>query len=107
MAGLRRSVLLKAMIGFRQQFRGHAQISLRRLDVNVAEINGQQRKQLLHVCALLIPRRQPVDGKGVPQVMDARLVTRSIGAPDACLLAEEPVIVLERWRFDASDVARY
>jgi hypothetical protein len=66
MADLLRGVLFKAIASLLQEFRGHAQVHLRGPDMDMAEINRQEREQPLHIRALPIPGGQPVNGEGVP-----------------------------------------
>ena len=43
----------------------------------MSEVDRQSRQQLLQVCACLVPVDQSVDGRGVSQVMESRLATRT------------------------------
>ena len=49
------------------------------------QVDRQLGQQLLHIGPLPIPGRQPMDGEGVAQVVQPRLVA-SAGPPDAGLL---------------------
>jgi hypothetical protein len=48
----------------------------------MAEVGRQLREEPLHVCTGSVPRRQPVARKGVPQVMEARLIPRAVHPAD-------------------------
>ena len=46
-----------------------------------------------------------MNGSRMPQIMNSRLVTRTIGAADASAVAEHPESVLKRDLYDAASVA--
>src|SRR5262249_26607937 len=85
MATLPSRVALEAPIGLCQQLRRHAQVDLRGGQLHMPQVDRQLGQQLLHIDPLPIPGRQPVDGEGVAQVVQPRLVARA-GPPDAGLL---------------------
>jgi hypothetical protein len=60
-----------------QEFRRHCEIYLCTRQVCVPHIDRELRQQLLNVFAFAVPRRQPVDGRGMPKVVEARLATWS------------------------------
>jgi hypothetical protein len=60
--------------------RSHGQISLGRAQSNLPDVCRQCREHTVHICSLLEPCRQAMDGEGVSQVMHARLVAGAIMA---------------------------
>src|ERR1700676_341757 len=79
MANLRaRCVSFKTAAGFLQKVRRHAQGDLRRPDMDMAKINGEQREQTLHIRALSVPRDEPVNGEAVPEIVYPWLMARTI-----------------------------
>jgi hypothetical protein len=72
------------MIRLLEQLRGHGEVSLRRTQINMAEISGQRREQTLHVRILSIPFGQAVNRECVSQIMKPRLEIRIVAAFDAC-----------------------
>ena len=77
-------IALKALAGLVQQFRRQGKVTLCRSDMNMAEVSCQLRQKALHVCPLAIPGDQAMNCKGMPQVMQSRLVTTSVLAQYAC-----------------------
>src|SRR5437016_8060445 len=68
-----RSIALKAPRGLSQKLRGHAEVALGSGHVDVAKVGRQQGEARLHINPLSVPGDDPVDGHGVPQVMEAGL----------------------------------
>jgi len=56
----------------------------------MAQIGGERRQESLYIGALAVPLRESVNGKGVPQIVDARLVATGILSADAGELAQPP-----------------
>ncbi len=87
-AGL--GIALEAPRGFGEQFGCHCQVGLGAVNTGVAQIGGQHRQQVLHVLALPVPRGQPLNCKGLAQVMETRLpaglrrVADASVVPDTC-----------------------
>jgi hypothetical protein len=74
MAILPAGVPLEPGAGLLQQLRGHGQIDLRGRQAGVPEVHGQVVQEPLHVRPLPVPRRQPVDREGVPEVVQPGLI---------------------------------
>jgi hypothetical protein len=83
-------IVLETAIGLRQQLQCHGQVALGRVQIDVAKIGGKGRKEGLHVGTCPIPFRQPVDSKGVPQVMEPRLMRTRVVAANAGKAAQPP-----------------
>ena len=62
----------------------------------MAEVRGQPRQARLHVCADTVPSQQAMDGERMAQVMQARLTTGSVRAPDTDRPAQLPDRALHR-----------
>src|SRR5579884_518024 len=88
MAYLLHGVLLKTLSGLAQQLGRHAEIDLRVPETHVPQINRKMWKQLLHVGPLPIPGREAVNSEGVTEVMQSRLITRTIATADPGPLAQ-------------------
>jgi hypothetical protein len=71
-----------------EQLRGHAQISLGRLDVDMAQVGRQLRKQALHVLAIAIPCKNTMYGCGVAKIMQAWWTQFTFGAFDVGCTAQ-------------------
>ena len=80
MAHLRECVLFESERGLVQQFGRHGQVDLCERELLVAEVGRQLWKQLLNICTLSIPGGKPPHTKGVPHVMQARLIAGPIVA---------------------------
>jgi hypothetical protein len=57
-------------------------------DVNVTQIGGQQREQSLDILAFSVPRRQPMNRRGVPQIVESWLTMWATFAADAAMYPE-------------------
>jgi hypothetical protein len=55
--------------------------------MNVPKVNGQLGQESLHIFVSAVPRGESMDGKGVPQIMEARLIAGSIVSPHSRFLA--------------------
>jgi hypothetical protein len=73
-------ILREASACFFEQLRSHAQISLSRLDVYMAQVGRQLRKQALNVLAIAIPCKNTMYGCGMAQIMQARWMQFPFGA---------------------------
>ena len=60
------------------------------------QIDRQLRQQVLHIGPLAIPGRQPMNGEGVTQVVQARLVACAVIASDAGVLTKASEVALYR-----------
>ena len=95
---LPKDVFGKAFAGLVQQLRSHREVELGAGDVNVAQIGRQQRQQSLDILTFSVPRSQPMDRRGVPQIMEARLIPGAIFATDAGPVREPPEGALDEAR---------
>jgi hypothetical protein len=84
MMHLLQGILRKAFRRALKEFRCHRQIDLRGRAMHVPQGGRQVGPQLWHVRARLIPRGDATHREAVAQIMSARLVTRAIGALNAC-----------------------
>jgi hypothetical protein len=80
-------ISLKARAGLLKQFGHHGQVNLRIPQAQVPKVNGEVVYQPLYICSLSIPFRQPMDGKGVAQIMHPGLEAASVGTPQAGLFS--------------------
>ena len=60
-------------VGLFEQFRGHAQVSLRPIQSGMTQISRESRKQALDIRTLSVPFAQAVNCKRVAQIMKPRL----------------------------------
>jgi hypothetical protein len=65
-------VLRETLACFFEQFRGHLQISLCRLNIDVTKVGRQLWEQTLHVLAIAVPRNNPMHRRRMPQIVQAR-----------------------------------
>lgn len=63
---------MKAAIDLCDQLRCSPQIDLSGMDIHVTHIGCQPRKPCVDILSVPIPGQQPVNRKGVPDVVDAR-----------------------------------
>jgi len=64
-------VVMKAPIDLLDQLRCSPQVELSGMDIHVAHIGCQPRKPCVDILSVPIPGQQPVNRKGVPEVVDA------------------------------------
>jgi hypothetical protein len=69
MAASKLRILREALAGFLKQFGCQLKVALGGIDVNVAEVGRQLWEQALDVLAGSIPRKHPMHGRGVSQIM--------------------------------------
>ena len=66
-------------------------------DVGMPQVDREVVKEPLHVRPLLIPPDQAMDGEGMTQVVQPRLVASAVGPPypraDSCSRSNVPSIV--------------
>jgi hypothetical protein len=62
----------EALAGCLQEFGGHLEVTLGRSDIDVAKVRGKLRQQSLDILASVIPGNDPVNGRGVAKIMQAR-----------------------------------
>ena len=62
---------MKAPIDLLDQLRCSSQIDLSGMDIHVAHIGCQPRKSCVDILSVPIPGQEPVNGKGVSEVVDA------------------------------------
>ena len=62
---------MKAPIDLFDQFDSSLQVDLSGMDIHVAHIGCQPRKPGVYILSVPIPGQQPVNRKGVPEVVDA------------------------------------
>ena len=72
----------KTLAGRLQEFGRHLDVALGRLDIDVAEVCRELRKQSLDVLASTIPCNDTVNGRGVAEIMQARRARLADGAVD-------------------------
>jgi hypothetical protein len=65
-------VFMKAPVDLLDQLRGSLQVDLSGVEVHMAHIGGQPGESGVEILSVPIPGQQPVNGKGVSQVVDAR-----------------------------------
>ena len=66
-----------------QELGRHRQVDACAVQVGMAEIGRERRQQPLHISALAVPRRQPVNGRGVAERVQARCAPTVILAIDS------------------------
>ncbi len=64
-------VIVKSPIDLFDQLRCSPQVNLSGMDIHVAHIGCQPRKPCVDILSITIPGQQPVNRKGVPEVVDA------------------------------------
>src|ERR1043165_6841450 len=92
---MKRDVALEAQGCFAEQLRGHGQVGLGTRQIDVAQVGGEQGKARLYVGSFAVPGDEPGHGKGMSNVMQARLPTVRIGPPDPGMLAQPHKDLLE------------
>jgi hypothetical protein len=88
MTALLSGIMLEALAGLTKKLRRHAQVHLRGLQMNVTEIDRQVMQESLYVGTLLIPGGETVNGEGVPQVVNPRLLA-CVSPTDACAITQK------------------
>jgi hypothetical protein len=83
MTHLPAGILFESQRGFVQQLRRHGQVDLRRGKLPVTQVGRQLWQQLLNIGTLSVPGSESPHCEGVPHVMEARLVARSVAAMNA------------------------
>jgi len=78
MAHLPACVPLEECTSLLQQFRCHCQVDLRVRHADVPKVDRKVIDQPLHVGPLTVPRRQAVDRKSVPKIVQSRLLARPV-----------------------------
>lgn len=69
---LKKVVVMKTPIDLFYQFGCSLQVDLGGMDIHVSHIGCQPRKPGINILSVTVPGQQPVNRKGVPDVMDAR-----------------------------------
>ena len=65
-----------------QEFRGHREVDLGSSKLDMSQVDGQMMHESLHVCPLTIPGNEPMDGKGMAQVVQSWLIPSAVRAMD-------------------------
>src|SRR5438093_3087764 len=89
------SILLKASRRFLEQLWRHRQVHLRGGEVDVAQGGRYIWQERVHVGALAIPGREPMDGKAMPQIMEPGLVTRAVTAAHPGILTQTSEVLCD------------
>jgi len=71
----------------------------------VSKVSGQARKQVLKIGAAPIPCNEPMNRRGVPQIVQAWLSSRSARTMHLSNLAQQAECSLDRELLDALAVA--
>ena len=82
--------MFEAPVGLLSQFVSQRQVALGRCQVNMSEKGREPEQQILQISPLAVARHQPMNGKGVSQIMQPRLITRSIDSLDIRLWTQLP-----------------
>src|SRR3989475_12593804 len=85
-----RGITLKAPRSLGEQLRRHREVYLGSGQVDMAKIGRQQGEARFHIDTLAVPGDDPVDGHGVPEVMEARLPPFRRRSPNAGMLPQTP-----------------
>jgi hypothetical protein len=64
-------VIMKSPIDLFDQLRCGPQVDLSGMDIHVAHIGCQPREPGIDILSITIPGQQPVNRKGVPEIVDA------------------------------------
>src|SRR2546422_10781368 len=81
---------LKAPRSLGEQLGSHREVYLGSGHVDMAKIGRQQGELRFHIDTLAVPGDDPVDGHGVPEVMEAGLPSLRRRSPNAGMLPQTP-----------------
>src|SRR3990172_10321795 len=95
MAALLPGIALEALAGLTKKLGCQAQIHLCGPQTAVAQIDRQLVQEPLHVGTLLIPGGETVNGEGVAQVVNPRLLA-CVSPTNACAIAQNSEGLLQR-----------
>ena len=76
-------MFVEAPVDLFDQLRSGSQIDLSRGHTYMAHVGGKPGKPRVYILAVSIPSQEPVNGKGMPQVMDTRAGPSVVGIPHA------------------------
>ena len=79
---------MKAPMYLFDQFRCGAQVDLSGMDIHMAHIGCKPRKSCVDIFSVPIPGQEPVNGKGVSEVVDAGAGVLAVG--DTALSQQVP-----------------
>ena len=85
-----RGITLKAPRSLGEQLGSHREVYLGSGHVDMAKIGRQQGELRFHIDTLAVPGDDPVDGHGVPEVMEAGLPSLRRRSPNAGMLPQTP-----------------
>jgi hypothetical protein len=98
-------IALKSLAGLLQKRRSQREVVLGSRQILMPKVGRQTRQQVLKVGARSIPSDEPVDGRGVSQVVEPRLITGTTVAGDLRPRAQKPQRSLDRRARQALTIA--